>query len=31
MIVEIYGKEQCPFCDKAKNLAERMGHDYTYM
>ena len=31
MIVEIYGKEQCPYCVKAKNLAERMGHDYTYM
>ena len=31
MIVEIFGKEQCPFCDKAKGLAERMGHDYTYM
>ena len=31
MIVEIYGKEQCPFCDKAKGLAEREGHDYTYL
>ena len=31
MIVEIYGKEQCPFCDKAKGLAEREGHEYTYM
>ena len=31
MIVEIFGKEQCPFCDKAKGLAEREGHEYTYM
>jgi glutaredoxin len=30
MIVEIFGKEQCPFCDKAKGLAEREGHNYTY-
>ena len=30
-MIEIYGKEQCPFCVKAKNLAERMGHDYTYL
>ena len=28
--VNIYGKEQCPYCVKAKNLAEREGHDYTY-
>ena len=30
MIVEIYGKEQCPFCTKAKGLAEREGHEFTY-
>ena len=28
--VKIYGKEQCPYCVKAKNLAEREGHDYSY-
>jgi len=31
MKVLIYGKEQCPYCVKAKNLAERLGHDYTYL
>ena len=31
MIVEIYGKEQGPYCVKAKNLEERLGHDYTYL
>ena len=24
MNIEIYGKESCPFCDKAKNLASRV-------
>ena len=28
--VKIYGKELCPYCVKAKNLAEREGHDYSY-
>ena len=28
--VKIYGKEQCPHCVKAKNLAKREGHDYSY-
>jgi glutaredoxin 3 len=30
MIVEIYSKPQCPYCDMAKNLAERAGYDLTY-
>ena len=30
MIVEIYSKPQCPYCDMAKNLAEREGYDLTY-
>ena len=30
MKVQIYGKPQCPYCDKAKGLAERLGHEYTY-
>ena len=29
MIVEIYSKPQCPYCDMAKNLAEQKGHDLT--
>ena len=28
--VKNYGKEQCPYCVKAKNLAEREGNDYSY-
>ena len=28
--VKIYGKEQCPYCVKARNLTEREGHDYSY-
>ena len=30
LTVEIFGKDNCPFCDKAKGLAEREGHEYTY-
>ena len=29
-MIEIYGKPQCPFCDKAKALCEREGYEYTY-
>jgi glutaredoxin 3 len=30
MKVEIFSKQQCPFCVQAKSLAEREGHDLTY-
>jgi len=29
-MIEIYGKPQCPYCDKAKSLCEREGYEYTY-
>jgi len=29
MKVEIYSKPQCPYCDMAKNLAEKNGYDLT--
>jgi len=29
-MIEIYGKPQCPFCDKAKNLCETRKFKYTY-
>ena len=29
-MIEIYGKPQCPFCDKAKALCEQKGYEYTY-
>ncbi len=29
-MIEIYGKTQCPFCDKAKALCEKEGLDYVY-
>lgn len=29
-MIEIYGKTQCPFCDKAKQLCERQGLDFVY-
>ena len=29
-MIEIYGKLQCPYCDKAKHLCEREGLEYTY-
>ena len=28
--VVIYGKEQCPYCDMAKKLAEQRGYKYVY-
>ena len=29
-MIEIYGKTQCPFCDKAKALCEQKGYAFTY-
>ena len=29
-MIEIYGKQQCPYCDMAKNLCEQKGVEYTY-
>lgn len=29
-MIEIYGKPQCPYCDKAKMLCETRGFTYTY-
>ena len=29
-MIEIYGKPQCPFCDRAKSLCEQNGYEYTY-
>jgi len=29
-MIEIFGKTQCPFCDKAKALCEQKGLEYTY-
>jgi glutaredoxin len=29
-MIEIFGKPQCPFCDKAKALCETKGLEYTY-
>lgn len=29
-MIEIFGKTQCPFCDKAKSLCESKGYEYTY-
>ena len=29
-MIEIYGKPQCPFCDRAKALCEQKGLVYTY-
>lgn len=29
-MIEIYGKPQCPFCDRAKALCEQKGYEYTY-
>ena len=29
-MIEIYGKTQCPFCDRAKALCEQKGYEYTY-
>ena len=30
MMIEIYRKTFCPYCDKAKALCEREGFEYTY-
>ena len=29
-MIEIYGKPQCPFCDRAKQLCEMKDYEYTY-
>jgi len=29
-MIEIFGKTQCPFCDRAKALCEQKGVDYVY-
>jgi glutaredoxin 3 len=29
-MIEIYGKPQCPYCDKAKMLCETRGYKYIY-
>jgi glutaredoxin 3 len=29
-MIEIFGKTQCPYCDKAKALAENKGYEYVY-
>jgi len=30
MKVIIYGKDNCPYCDMAKQLSEHKGYDTTY-
>jgi len=30
-MILIYGKPQCPFCEKAKNLCEQRGYQYEYL
>ena len=29
-MIEIYGKDNCPYCDMAKNLCEQKGLDFEY-
>jgi glutaredoxin len=29
-MITIYGKPQCPYCDKAKALCEQRGYKYEY-
>jgi len=29
-MIEIYGKELCPYCDRAKQLCEKDGYEFTY-
>ena len=29
-MIEIWGKPQCPFCDRAKALCEQSGYEYSY-
>ena len=30
LMIEIFGKTMCPFCDKAKALCEKEGYEFTY-
>ena len=30
-MIIIYGKDNCPYCDMAKGLAERKGLEHTYL
>ena len=30
-MIEIYGTDNCVFCDKAKNLLEMYNKEYTYI
>lgn len=30
-MILIYGKDNCPYCDMAKGLAERKGLEHTYL
>ena len=30
MSIKIYGKANCPWCDRAKDLASRYGFEYEY-
>ena len=29
-MIEIFGKPQCPFCDRAVSLCEQRGYKFTY-
>tara|TARA_B100000927_G_C16470506_1_gene471363 strand:+ start:1633 stop:1869 length:237 start_codon:yes stop_codon:yes gene_type:complete len=29
-MIEIWGKTQCPYCDKAKALCEQNNYEYVY-
>ena len=29
-MIEIFGKTQCPFCDRAISLCEQRGYKFTY-
>jgi len=29
-MIEIYGKPQCPYCDRAKALCEQNDYEYIY-
>ena len=29
-MIEIYGKTNCPYCDRAKALCEQKGYEYNY-
>jgi glutaredoxin len=29
-MIEIFGKPQCPYCDRAKQLCESRGFEFTY-